>query len=411
MTLYQAFSILIVLAALFAYINHRFIKLPSAIGLMLLAIIVSVCLIGIGIIHPQTLQHVTTLVRSFNFSELLLGSMLSFMLFAGAMQIHLEDLKKERLAILVFSTVSVILSTFIIGGAIYGILSALEIPVNFIYCLLFGAIISPTDPIAVLGILREANISKSLEMKLAGESLFNDGIAVVIFLTILQVAEQPGNFHFADIIILFMREALGGTLLGITAGFLGNRLMCTIDNYKVEILITLAIVMGTYSLASLIDVSGPLAIVASGIIIGNRTLKHAPAKTSAQYINMFWELIDEILNAVLFVLIGLEILVVHFHLVYMLVGFITILIAILTRYMSLRIPGRIIAYSEKISHKTILLLTWGGLRGGLSIAMALSLKPAMEKDLWVTLTYFVVAFSILVQGLTVGKLARKFSSH
>jgi len=405
--LYTSFSILIVIAALFAYINYRFLKLPSVIGIMVLALLTSLLLIGIGISYPKAMQNVTSFLYSFDFSKLLLGSMLSFMLFAGAIHIKLEVLKKEKTSVIVFSTLSVVLSTFIIGFVIYYLLGLFSIQTNFIHCLLFGSLISPTDPISVLEILKKANISKSLEMKFAGESLFNDGVAVVIFLTILQVAGQPGNFQFTDVAVLFVREAIGGVILGIAIGYIGFVLMRSIDNYKVEVLITLAVVMGGYSLANLLHVSGPLAMVAAGIIIGNQGKKYAMSNTTIEYIDKFWELIDETLNAILFVLIGLELLIIHFIPVYIIIGSITIIIVLITRYISILLPAQIIKLKEQITQKTIIILTWGGLRGGISIALALSLKPEMQKDLWVTLTYFVVAFSILVQGLTVGKLAKR----
>ena len=406
MILYTTFSILICLAALFAYINHRFLKLPSSIGLMLLALVTSFILIGTGIIYPYFLQNITGFLNSFDFSKLLLGAMLSFMLFAGAIHIKIDQLKREKLSVILFSTLSVLLSTFIIASAIYGLLLLFNIPAHFIYCLLFGALISPTDPIAVLGILKSAKISKSLEMKIAGESLFNDGVAVVVFLTIIEIAANPDSFHISDIVILFIREAFGGIILGLAIGYSGFILMRSIDNYKVEVLITLAVVMGGYSLANLLHVSGPLAMVAAGILIGNQGKELAMSTTTVDYLDKFWELVDETLNAILFVLIGLELLVVHFKPVYILIGLITIILVLVTRYISIFLPAQLIRLKEKIDQRTIIILTWGGLRGGISIALALSLKPEMQKDFWVTLTYFVVAFSILVQGLTIGKLAK-----
>lgn len=407
MTLFTIFSILIVIAAVFAYINFRFIKLPPSIGLMLLALLTSFGIIGVGIVWPAVSKNVIAISNSFDFSELLMGSMLSFMLFAGAIHIKMDLLKQEKLSVIIFSTFSVIISTFIIGTIMFYVLGIFNIQTNFLYCLLFGSLISPTDPIAVLGILKEAKISKSLEMKIGGESLFNDGVAVVIFITILQVAQTPENIHFSDVVILFLREAVGGIILGIAIGYIGFILMRSIDNYKVEVLITLAVVMGGYSLANFLHISGPLAMVAAGIIIGNHGKEFAMSDTTIEYIDKFWELVDETLNAILFVLIGFELLVIHFIPTYILIGLITILVVLLTRYISVFLPAQIIKLKEQVTHRTIIIMTWGGLRGGISIALALSLKPEMQKDLWVTLTYFVVAFSILVQGLTVGKLAKQ----
>lgn len=409
MTLYTTFSILMVLSALFAYINFRFIRLPLQIGLMLLAILTSLSVIAIGTISPAIFFSAKQALMSFDFSELLLGFMLSFMLFAGAIHIKLDTLKQERIPVMIFSVISVLFSTFIVGTTIYYLLSLFRLPVPFIHCLLFGSLISPTDPIAILGILKESKISKSLEMKIAGESLFNDGVAVVVFLTLLQVAGQPDNFHFGSVTLLFIQEAFGGILLGIASGYAGFLLMRSIDNYKVEVLITIAIVMGGYSLANLLHVSGPLAMVAAGIITGNQVKKFAMSKTTSEYIDLFWELIDEILNAILFVLMGLELLVIHFVSIYVSIGLVTIILVLAARYISVFIPSQLIRLKEKIDHRTIVLMTWGGLRGGISIALALSLKPEMEKNLWVTVTYCVVVFSILVQGLTVGRLAKNIS--
>ncbi len=409
MTLFTTFSVLIVLAAFFAYINFRFIKLPSTIGLMFLALLTSFALIGMGAVFPEAKRDIITQLNIIDFSELLLGSMLSFMLFAGAIHIKMDLLKQERFSVIMFSTFSVVISTFIIGTAIYYLLGLFNLQTNYIYCLLFGSLISPTDPISVLGILKEANISKSLEMKIAGESLFNDGVAVVIFLTILQIAQTPDNIQLSDVAILFVREAFGGIILGITIGYFGFVLMRSIDNYKLEVIITLAVVMGGYSLANFLHISGPLAMVAAGIFIGNKGKEFAMSETTKDYIDKFWELIDETLNAILFVLIGLEILVINFIPTYFIIGLITIALVLLTRYISVLLPAQIIKLKEEITHQTIIIMTWGGLRGGISIALALSLKPEMQKDLWVSLTYFVVAFSILVQGLTVGKLAKRMN--
>ncbi len=407
MDLFTGVSILIVLSAAFAYINHRFIKLPSAIGLMAMALVCSLLVVASGKVYPPFAEKLSGILRSIDFSELLLGSMLSFMLFAGAIHIKLEHLKPQRLSVIVLSTFSVIISTFIIGTAVYYLLMLFQLQSNFIYCLLFGSLISPTDPIAVMSILKQAGISKFLETKIAGESLFNDGVAVVVFLTILSVAEQPGQFEWSNVIILFIREAIGGLIWGVVIGFLGIRLIKSIDNYIVEVFITLAMVMGGYSAAHAMGISGPLAMVAAGIIVGNPGKENAMSDVTAEYVDKFWELVDEFLNAILFVMIGLQLLIVNFDPIYILAGIICIVIVLLARYISVFLPVQLIQSKEKVTGKTVLLLTWGGLRGGISIALALSLQPQMQKDLWLTLTYFVVAFSILVQGLTIGKLAKR----
>lgn len=289
----------------------------------------------------------------------------------------------------------------------YFILPLFQIETPFLYCLLFGSLIAPTDPIGVLGVLKEAKVPKDLEMKITGESLFNDGVGVVVFLTILEIAQKPVSPTWFDVSRLFALEAFGGILFGLLVGYAGFWLMRSIDNYAVEILITLAMVMGGYSLSHFLHVSGPLAMVVAGLLVGNQGKKHAMSAITEEYVDKFWELIDEVLNALLFVIIGLELLVIKFTSNFVVIGLIAIVVVLLTRYISILLPSQIIRLKEEVNHSTILMLVWGGLRGGISIALALSLKPEFGKDLWVALTYFVVAFSILVQGLTVGRLASR----
>ena len=410
MALFSAFSILIVISALFAYVNYRYIKLPGSIGLMLLALILSLALVITSQFEPVLVEDVRVLVERMDLSELLMGSMLGFMLFAGAIHIKLDELKQEKWSVMLLSTVSVITSTLMVGFVSQWLLSLFNIEVELLHALLFGALISPTDPIAVLGILKEAKVPRSLEMKIAGESLFNDGVAVVVFLTILAIANDPTGMSSVDVATLFVREAGGGLALGLAIGFAGFLLMRSIDNYKVEVLLTLAVVMGGYALAHAIHVSGPLAMVAAGILIGNQGKKFAMSETTAEYVDTFWELVDEILNAVLFVLIGLELLVIDIRPTYLTIGAICIALVLVIRYISVWLPVQLIRFRERITQGTLVILTWGGLRGGISVAMALSLPTASNRDLWITLTYVVVAFSILVQGLTLGRIARRLKS-
>jgi len=407
MDLFPLLSILIVLSAGFAYINFRVLKLPNSIGLMLVSLLFSFLILIIGNFYPSLKDGLASTLESIDFSELLLEGMLSFMLFAGAIHIKYEDLKSERLTIILFSTMSVIISTFIVGFASFYLLHAFGIDVNIIHALLFGALISPTDPIAVLSILKSAGVSKSLETKIAGESLFNDGVAVVVFLTILKLAQPGADFDAGSIILLFGQEAIGGILLGILLGVIGYKLTSHIDNYQVEVLITLAVVMGGYTFAHYVHVSGPLAMVAAGVITGNHGKEFGMSKITNEYIDKFWELIDEILNAVLFVLIGLELLILEINTTILIISFILILVTLITRYISVWVPSLLIRFKEKITRKTLLVLTWGGLRGGISIALALSIKPEFSREIWVTITYIIVCFSILVQGMTIGKLAKK----
>lgn len=409
MSLYHTFSFLIVLSAVFAYINFRYLKLPPSTGLMLIALVTSLALFITGNLYPAILEDATAIIKSFDFSDLFLGAMLSFMLFAGAIRVNIEDLRKEKLPVIMFSTFSVIISTFAVGTIAYYVLPFFHLSVHYIHCLLFGALISPTDPIAVLGILKETNVPKSLETKIAGESLFNDGVAVVVFIALWEAAKSPEMPTFSEIGILFLREAVGGIILGLAIGWIGFRLMQRIDNYKIEVMITLATVMGGYSLASLLHVSGPLTMTVAGILLGNHGKKYAMTEQSREYISKFWELIDDILNALLFVLIGLELLIIQDIGNYLWISILMVLVILLMRFFSVLIPSLMIKFSTKFRKKTILVLTWGGLRGGISIALALSLTYDLNKDLWVSVTYFVVAFSILVQGLTIGKLIKKLN--
>lgn len=407
MTLFHLFSILIVIAAGFAYVNFRVLKLPNAIGLMLVSLIFSILVIFAGYYFPDFKNTVSGILSNLNFSELLLEGMLSFMLFAGAIPIKYDDLKSEKLSIMLFSTISVIISTLIIGFGTYYLLRIFGLEVHLIHALLFGALISPTDPIAVLSILKSAGISKSLETKIAGESLFNDGVAVVIFITILQLARPGTDINAGSVILLFGQEAAGGIILGVILGFASYKLIASIDNYQTEVLLTLAVVMGGYTLAHFIHVSGPLAMVAAGLITGNQGKTYGMSEITAEYTDKFWELIDEILNAILFVLIGAEVLIIQLNPLILLIAFIMIFIALTARYISLRIPSLAIRGKEKITRKTISILTWGGLRGGISIALALSIRPEYNREIWVTITFVVVCFSILVQGLTIGKVTKK----
>jgi CPA1 family monovalent cation:H+ antiporter len=407
MDLFHLFSILIVLSAGFAYINFRILKLPNAIGLMLSSLIFSLFILLSGYFFPSFKESISTKIEGIDFGNLLLESLLSFMLFAGAIHIKFQDLKKEKLSILLFSTISVLISTFIVGAATFYLLAFMGFTVSFIQALLFGALISPTDPIAVLSILKTAGVSKSLETKIAGESLFNDGVAVVVFITILKLAEPGADLNLSSILILFGQEAVGGLVLGVLIGFIGYKLIASIDNYQVEVLITLAIVMGGYTLAHYLHISGPLAMVAAGLITGNHSKSRGMSDVTAEYVDKFWELIDEILNAVLFVLIGLELLVIQINQKIIVAAVIILFITLITRYISVYIPSIAVRHKEKITQKTLLILTWGGLRGGISIALALSIAPEFNKDIWVTVTYVIVCFSMLVQGMTIGKFAKR----
>lgn len=408
MDFYTILTLIISVSAAFAYVNYRYIKLPATIGIMILSLVSSIVLVFVGRYYPDFSDFVIRLVSSIDFHDLLMDIMLSFLLFAGAIHIDATSLKQERWPIMSLATVGTLISTLIVGGLLYFLFILFGQSIDFIYCLLFGALISPTDPIAVLGILKKANIPRSLEHKISGESLFNDGIAVVIFITIMEIAEAGlDSMSVVDIILLFLKEAGGGLLYGLGLGYVGFWLLRSIDNYKVEVLITLAIVMGGYAFAQMMHISGPLAMVVAGIITGNKGKEFAMSDVTRDYLGKFWELIDEILNAILFLLIGFEMLVIHTDNTIMLISVISIFIILLARFISVFIPISILKFKIDMEKNAVIMLTWGGLRGGISVALALSLPQNMFRDEFVAITYIIVIFSIIVQGLTVGKVAKK----
>ncbi|MEL7118845.1 MAG: sodium:proton antiporter [Bacteroidota bacterium] len=409
MDYYAIAVILIVLAAVFGYINARFLKLPNTIGLMIISILFSVVLMGIGIVDNNFLEWEIKIIEQIDFKTLLMEGMLSFLLFAGALHIDFNQLKSQAIPIIVFATIGILISTFLVGGASYYILQAIGLPTKFIYCLLFGALISPTDPIAVLGILKKAGVPAQLEAKIAGESLFNDGIGVVIFITIYEIAKSGGgDIHAAEIGRLFLEEVGGGLLLGFGLGFICHYLMKSIDNYEVEILITLAAVMGGYFLAMKLHFSGPLAMVVVGLMIGHdRFRTSSMSEMTEKYIDQFWKLLDVLLNAILFVLIGLEIVILTLNQQYIIAGLIMIPVVLLSRFTALTLPIKLMERRLELIPGTNIIMTWGGLRGGISIALALSLTADMPRELILTMTYIVVIFSIIVQGLTMEGVVKK----
>ena len=408
MELYYSFSVLIVLASFFSYLNLRYLKLPSTIGIMIIAMLSSIVLVITGHLFPDTFTHFSNLLRDVDFTEVLMGAMLNFLLFAGAIHINLKDLKEQRGPIVIFSTVSVVISTFVVGGLTFYIAPIFNLNIPFLYCLLFGALISPTDPIAVMGVLKEAKVKKSLETKVAGESLFNDGVAVVVFAVILQLTQSSDiDISFSNILWLLVKEAAGGFIVGALLGLGASNAMRKIDDYKVSVLITLSVVMGGYLIARAMHISGPLTMVAAGIVIGNYGKRTAMSATTKDYLNKFWELIDEILNAILFLFIGFELLIIPNITNYWVMGGISIIVVLFARFISIYIPVKVIPFRNKFSKGTIKVLVWGGLRGGVSIALALSIDEGPHKPVILAITYFIVVFSIIVQGLSVGKVATK----
>ena len=405
---FEIIAVLITLAALLAYVNHRFLRMPQTIGLMLLSLAMALVLLAIGQIGGgvgrAVEQTATTVMREqIDFPAVLLHGMLSLLLFAGALHVRLDDLLASKWSISILATLGVVGSTFVVGGMVYGLSGVMGLGLAPVFCLLFGALISPTDPIAVMAILKKAGAPKTLETKIAGESLFNDGIGVVVFITVLGIATGTHEATVGWVVQLFLAEVLGGIVLGLMLGYLAYRLLKSVDNYQVEILITLALSLGGYALAHAIGTSGPLAMVAAGLLIGNREHLAMSARTR-EHLGTFWELIDEILNAVLFVMIGLEVLVLTLNVTYLLAGAVAVPLVLLARLVTVGVPMRLLAIRRRFARRAIPILTWGGLRGGISVALALSLPQGTARDVILTMTYVVVAFSICVQGLTIGKL-------
>lgn len=405
MDLYYAFSILIVLSALFSYLNSRYLKLPPAIGIMLLAIITSISLMGLGKTYPAFADYFSGLIASLDFPDVLMGAMLNFLLFAGAIHISLQDLQKQQIPILILSTVGVVLSTFLVGSLMHLLFLQLQLDVPLIQCLVFGALISPTDPLAVIAILKRARISKPIEIKIAGESLFNDGVSVLLFAILLQLAQgSEVDITFRNVAGLFVQEMIGGLVVGLLLGYIGSQGIKRINDYQVTVLITVAIVMGGYMVTRFLHISGPLTMVAAGLVIGNYGKATAMSSTDKDYLDKFWEMIDEILNAMLFLIIGLEILLIPNIQQDWIIGCFSILIVLLSRYISIWLPMWIIPNIGRFDAKTMAVLVWGGLRGGVSIALALTIDSHLNQNLFLSATYYVVVFSIVVQGLSIGKL-------
>ena len=409
MDLFNILAILLTLTAVFSYLNHRYIGLPVTIGVMLISFSLSLFLIVLSWFGIGLEAKAEQLLASIDFDKTLLHGMLSFLLFAGALHININELAERKWSIGSLATFGVLISTFLIGTLTWFVMGWFGVNLPYIYCLLFGALISPTDPIAVLGVLKTAGAPKSLEMKIAGESLFNDGVGVVIFLVILEIATGAHELSAGHVVTLFIQEVIGGAIFGFAIGYLAYLLLKSVDNYQVEVLITLALVTGGYALAGALHLSGPIAIVVAGLLIGNQGRLFAMSEKTREHLDLFWELIDEVLNAVLFVLIGLELLILTFSTTSLLISLIIIPLVLGSRFIAVSIPITFLRRFRAFSPGAIRVLTWGGLRGGISVALALSLAPGPERDVILVITYAVVAFSIFVQGLTLEKVVKRVS--
>jgi CPA1 family monovalent cation:H+ antiporter len=407
LSLFQIAAILFTLAAVFGYINHRWMKLPLTIGLVIIALVASMGILLIDILL-NTLEYeetVRAVLDQVDFDRTLMHGMLSFLLFAGALHVDLDRLLNWKWAILSMATVGVLISTAIVAGAVYLLAGLVGAELPFVWCLVFGALISPTDPVAVMGILKTIKVPHALEVKIAGESLFNDGVGVVVFTILVAVAMSASdgggiNVDAGDIAELFVKEAGGGVLLGLVTGYIAYRAMRSIDEFNLEVIISLALVMMTYSIGLALHISGPIAVVVAGLIIGNHGTRYAMSDRTREHINTFWALTDEILNAVLFLLIGLEVIVltIPHHVGWLMAGAIPIVLA--ARFVAVATPLSLLGLRQQFTTGSIPVLTWGGLRGGISVALALSLPAVAAKESILAVTYAVVVFSIIVQGLT-----------
>ena len=399
--------IFLVVTSLLAYLNHRFIGLPTTIGVMTIALVLSLALIGLDRLGFGSLHdYEVSLLESIDFSDVLMQGMLSVLLFAGAMHVDLSELRAYRWQVGLLAVVGTVLSTVIVAASLWFFLPLVGVELGFLYCLVFGALISPTDPIAVMGILKSAKAPKNLELVISGESLFNDGVGVVLFSLLLgtiALGEAPTAGHTA---MLLAQEAGGGIVYGLVLGYVTYRLLKSIDSYKEEVLLTLAAVLGGYLLATHLHVSGPLAMVVAGLVIGNHGRALAMSDRTRAHLDMFWELLDEILNSVLFVLIGMEALVIPYSPNIAVAAAGTVAITLLARVLAVGAPVALLRPVFALPKGSWQVLTWGGLRGGISVALALSLPLGEERNVVLALTYAVVVFSILGQGLTIGKVAR-----
>jgi monovalent cation:H+ antiporter, CPA1 family len=409
-TFQEVFGILISITALSSYINYKFIKLPKSIGITLVTLFLSVLILLGGRLGLEIDNFARSLLHGISFNETFLHGMLSFLLFAGSLHINVVELSKYKVLVGFLATVSVIISTLLIGYATYVLTQCLGVDLPIYYCFVFGALISPTDPIAVLGVLKRVKAPKSLEMKIAGEALFNDGMGIVLFFVAIGLATGTQEHTSAQAVTLyFIQQGLGGILVGIMMGWMAAKLIKSIDDYEVAIIITLAIVTAGYTFAhSIVHVSGPVCMAVSGLVIGNSLKNGSMTQATMIRLDGFWELLDEVLNTVLFVLIGLEFLQITFDLDNALISIGAIGICIAARWISIAIPVACLTKFKKFNTDVLMIMTWGGLRGGISIALALSVVEPFH-SLIVTITYAVVLFSIMVQGLTIGNLIKRLS--
>lgn len=416
MSIFEIAAILIGLSALFGYLNHKILHLPHTIGLVVIALAASLSIILIEVIWPATevSEIVTGVLGEIDFHDAVMHGMLSFLLFAGALHVDFSVFRERSLAIGMMATVGILISTFLVGYASWILLNFFGISIPFIWALVFGALISPTDPVAVLGLFKTVHVPETLEAKMAGESLLNDGVGVVVFTVVVAIAVGGGHgdeITVASVVELFLTEAVGGAILGLVAGYIGYRAMYHIDEHNLEVLITLAMVMVTYVIALRLHLSGPIAMVVAGLLIGNKGMRFAVSENTGDHIRKFWSLLDEILNSVLFLLIGLEVIIIAQRADHVGVALLLIPVTLVARWAAVFVPITILSRWRSFTRGAIPILTWGGLRGGIAVALALSLPVNEYKPTILTITYAVVLFSIIVQGLTIKTLVERTVSR
>jgi|TARA_R110000868_G_scaffold38_16_gene382 monovalent cation:H+ antiporter, CPA1 family len=411
LSLFDMIAVLLVLTAAFGWINHVVLKLPQTIGLLVMALAASLVLIGVELAFPQFViyEDAVALLNQVDFQSTVLDGMLAFLLFAGALHVDFNAMRSRLLTISIMATFGVLISTALIGTGFWLLANLFGVAIPFVWALVFGALISPTDPVAVLSTLKQVKVPQALESTMTGESLFNDGVGVVLFTVVLAAATTMGGegldaFHIGE---LFLVEAVGGGLLGWVTGYLAYRAMRAIDDYPVEVLISLALVTGLYAVASKLHMSGPIAVVVAGLLVGHRGPLDAFSDVTQRFLFGFWTMIDEILNSVLFLLIGLEVLVLRFDLSFIALAIASIPLALLARFFAVGLPVSLIRRRTEVMSGTVRVLTWGGLRGGISVALALSLPESDIKTVILAATYAVVVFTIIIQGLTLAGLVKR----
>jgi CPA1 family monovalent cation:H+ antiporter len=403
MSFLELIGILLTAVAVLGYFNHRVLRLPDTIGITAMGLLVSVLLAFAGNVVPGASAWARNLADRFDFSDLVLHGMLSVLLFAGSLHVNIAELARQKLPVIVLSTVGVVLSTALVGWGAYALLQAVGVPVRLEHCLLFGALISPTDPIAVLGVLKTAGVPKALEMDIAGESLFNDGTGVVAFLVLLGIATGSAEPTLSSVSVLLLVEVVGGLVLGFALGYVAFFMLKGVDSYPVEIIITLALATAGYSLAEHLHVSAPLAVVVAGLVVGNHGARSAMSERTREHLFSFWDLVDEVLNLVLFGLVGLQLLAWSSDEVAWLAAALLVPVVLLARFVSVGVPALALRpWLKRRTPHAVKVLTWGGLRGGISVALALTLPEFSGRDTLVMGTYAVVMFSLLVQAPTLG---------